>query len=224
MLPSDPGKCSCRCFALSASEKDLWGFHVSEPRSYISEPRSHVSEPQLPGSTLLGLTLSALYTSSTLIPLHQILVCKTFVQSHQFWDAFRSELVGGPTKTMLVAWSWTAGLWEEDNQDQIIRTKHPRLEGWEDSDRVLHHQNLPYAPEIIKAELISRYPNDTWAGGSELKRPIDWPIILPIRVTFESLRYRVKAYVKRIVTLASRQKSAHKLYGYTELSLAPTCW
>ena len=51
-----------------------------------------------------SLTLSAFYTSSTLIPLHQILVCETLVlfQSCQC-NAFRSKLVGGPTKTMLVA-------------------------------------------------------------------------------------------------------------------------
>ena len=61
--------------------------------------------------TLLSLILSALYTSLTLIPLYQIVICGTFAlfQSCQC-DVFQSKLVGGSTKTMLVAWSWATGL------------------------------------------------------------------------------------------------------------------
>ena len=85
---------------------------------------------------------------------------------------------------------------EPDNQDQIIRTEHPRLEGWEDSDGI-SYEKLPYAPEIIKAELTSRHPDDILACGSESKRPVDWPrILLAIIVTFELLRRDIKAYVK----------------------------
>ena len=59
--------------------------------------------------TYLGLILSALYTSLTLIPLHQILVCGTLALSQSCQcNAFQSELVDGSTKTMLVAWSWAA--------------------------------------------------------------------------------------------------------------------
>ena len=80
--------------------------HVSKPRSHVSEPHSHVfralrlqashfrlhtfwsslsgfysfkPHPLSLTLTLSGLILSALYTSSTLILLHQILVCGTFV-------------------------------------------------------------------------------------------------------------------------------------------------
>ena len=143
---------------------------------------------------LSSLTLSALYTSSTLIPLHQILVCETFVQSHQFWDTFRSDLVCGSTKTMLVAWSWAAELQEENNQSQIIRTEHPGLEGWEDFDGVPHYEKLPYAPEIIKAELT------IWVTATR----------------HQGLR-------QRIVTFTSCQKSGQKPCGNLKLLPAPTC-
>ena len=87
----------------------------------------------------------------------------------------------------------------ENNQSQIIRTEYPGLEGWEDPDGVLHQdssQDLPYASEIARAKLISRHHDDNLAGGSELERTVDWPRILLILVTFESLRHNIKAYVK----------------------------
>ena len=96
--------------------------HVSEPRSHVYEPHifelashsfepcafePHVYEPHSPGFTIMSLALSALYTSSTLIPLHQILVCEILVLSHLCQcDAFRRELVGVSTKPTLEAWDW----------------------------------------------------------------------------------------------------------------------
>ena len=47
-------------------------------------------------------------------------------------------------------------------------TEHPELEGWEDSDGIFY-EKLPYAPEIIKAELTSRHPDDILVCGSESK-------------------------------------------------------
>ena len=76
----------------------------------------------------------------------------------------------------------------------------------------------------LKSSEPSRHHINILAGGSELERTVDWPRILPTRVTFESLqRRRVEAYVKRIVTFTSRQKSAHKPHDYIKLSPAPTC-
>ena len=77
---------------------------------------------------------------------------------------------------------------EPENQDQIIWTKHPELEGWKDSDGI-SYEKLPYTPEIIKAELTSRHPNDILAKDLESKKPVNWPKIFLI---FKSL---VKAYV-----------------------------
>ena len=82
----------------------------------------------------------------------------------------------------------------------IIRTEHPGLEGWESSNEV-SYEKIPYTPEIIKAELSSRHPNDTLAGGSESKRAVDWPGMLLIRMTFESLRRDIKTYIKELLRL-----------------------
>ena len=53
-------------------------------------------------------------------------------------------------------------LQEEDAQAQKIRAE--KREGWEDSEGVLHHQGLPYVPELIRTELISRHHDDPLAG------------------------------------------------------------
>ena len=103
--------------ALALLSLRVFKHYGSEPCPHVSEPCSHVFEPLslslTPSNivlsscssdlTLSGLILSALYTSSTLILLHQILVCGTLILSQSCQcDAFRSKLVGGPTKTMLV--------------------------------------------------------------------------------------------------------------------------
>lgn len=46
-------------------------------------------------------------------------------------------------------------LQEEDPQAQKIRAGELK-EGWEDSGGVLHRHGLPYVPEMIRTELISR--------------------------------------------------------------------
>ena len=42
----------------------------------------------------------------------------------------------------------------EDSHTQKMRAEKPK--GWEDTG-VLHHQGLPYVPEIIRTKLINRY-------------------------------------------------------------------
>ena len=57
----------------------------------------------------------------------------------------------------------------EDGQARKIRTE--KLGGnWKDSDRILHHQDLPYIPEIIGIELISRHHNESLAGHFGIKK------------------------------------------------------
>ena len=51
----------------------------------------------------------------------------------------------------------------ENSQARKIRVE--KLGGnWEDSDRIFHYQGLPYIPEIIRTELISRHYDDPPAG------------------------------------------------------------
>ena len=41
---------------------------------------------------------------------------------------------------------------------------------WEDIDGVLHHQDLPYVPEIIQTELISRHHDNLLASHFGIKK------------------------------------------------------
>ena len=99
--------------------------------------------------TYLGLILLALYTSLTLIPLHQIVVCGTLALSQSYQcDAFRSELAGGPTKTMLVAWSYAVGLQKSEPNNQHRASGIRRLRKlwwgpalWKASLRTWNHQS-----------------------------------------------------------------------------------
>lgn len=49
-------------------------------------------------------------------------------------------------------------LQEEDLEAQKIWAEKLGKDSWEDLNGVLHHQGLPYVPEIIRTELISRQP------------------------------------------------------------------
>ena len=51
---------------------------------------------------------------------------------------------------------------EEDVQALKIRAE--KQEGWEDSEGVLHHQDLRYAPKLIRTKVISRHYNNLLAG------------------------------------------------------------
>ena len=51
-------------------------------------------------------------------------------------------------------------LQETDSEAQELRSK----EGYEEVEGVLHHQGLPFVPEAIRTELISRHHDDPLAG------------------------------------------------------------
>ena len=62
--------------------------------------------------------------------------------------------------------------WQElqAKDEQVRKTKAEHSEGWDNIDGVLHHQGLPYVPEIIQTELISRHHNDPLAGYFGIKK------------------------------------------------------
>ena len=55
-------------------------------------------------------------------------------------------------------------LQESDQEAQELKSKEQLPDGWEDIDRVLHHQELLFVPEVIRTKLISRHHNDPLAG------------------------------------------------------------
>ena len=110
--------------------------------------------------------------SSSLTPLHQVLVYGThvFPQLHHFCDTFRTKLAAkGPYKVSIGGMRLRLQkLQEEDIKAQKIKTE--KRESWEEIDGVLHHQGLPYVPELIRIELISRHHDDPLAGHFGIKK------------------------------------------------------
>ena len=54
-------------------------------------------------------------------------------------------------------------LQESDKESRRIRAEGLR-DGYKEVDGVLHHQGLPFVPEIIRTELISRHHDDPLSG------------------------------------------------------------
>ena len=136
----------------------------------------HKLQSLLTNASLLGLS-----TSTKLLPLHWVLICGTHVllQLRQFWDTFQTELavehlyrasIGGIRL-------WLVELQESDEEARKIKAIGELQEGWQDSDGVLHHQGLPFVPEIIWTELISCHHNDPLARHFDIdktKKLIGW--------------------------------------------------
>ena len=66
-------------------------------------------------------------------------------------------------------------------------------QGWDNIDSVLHYQGLPYVPEIIRTELISRHHDNPLADhfGIEKTRKL-----IAQKYYWPTLYYDVKDYVK----------------------------
>ncbi len=53
----------------------------------------------------------------------------------------------------------------QDDDKEAMKLRSEGLpEGWEDIEQVLHYQDLPYVPKVIRSELISRQHDDPLAG------------------------------------------------------------
>ena len=82
-------------------------------------------------------------------------------------------------------------------------------EGWEDVNKVLYFQGLPYVPKIICIELISRHHNNPLAGHLGIKKTKEliaqkyyWPILC----------HDVKVYVKGYGVYLALKAVRHKVY------------
>ncbi len=98
-----------------------------------------------------------------------------------------------------------------DDDKETIKLRSKRLlEGWEDIKQVLHYQDLPYIPKVIRSELISKHHDGTLAGhfGIEktqklIARKYYWPM----------LQQDLEAYVKGCDVYLALKAVCHKPYG-----------
>ena len=109
----------------------------------------------------------------------------------------------------------------QDGKAQKIRAE--KLGGnWEDFNGILHHQGLPYIPEIIRTELISRHHNDPLAGYFGIKKTRE---LVARKYYWETLRHDVEVYVRGCDVCLASKAVRHKPYGNLQQLPVPThCW
>ena len=105
--------------------------------------------------------------------LHQVFICGIYVlpQLRQFWDGLRGELASEDLYTVSIN-GMRLRLQELQDGDKHARKLRvgQLAKDWQDIDGVLHHQGLPYVPEIIQAELISRHHDDQLADHFSIEK------------------------------------------------------
>ena len=171
---------------------------------------------------MTNASLSGLSTSAKLLPLHRVLICGTHVlpQLRQFWDTFRAELgAEGPYRVSIGSMRLRLSeLQESDDEARKIRAEGPK-DDYEEVDGVLHHQGLPFVPEAIRTELISRHHNDSLAGHFGIDKTKD---LIGRKYYWPSLRKDIEAYVKGCDICLGSKAIRHKPYGDLQSLLIPT--
>ena len=97
-------------------------------------------------------------------------------------------------------------LQETNSKTQELGTK----DGYQDIDRVLHHQSLSFLPEAIQTKLISCHYNDSLAGHCGINKT--WELIAR-KYFWPTPWHNVKAYVKSYDMCLVSKAIGHKPYG-----------
>ena len=182
----------------------------------------HRLQNSLTNASLAGLS----FLSSLPSHLHQVLICGTYVlpQLRHFWDGLRKELASeGPYKASIGGMRLRLQeLQGEDKQARKLRAEQPVKDGWQDIDGMLHHQGLPYVPEIIRTELISRHHDDPLAGHFGIEKTRE---LVARKYYWPTLRHDVDDYVKGCDVCLASKAVRHKPYGDLQFLPVPThCW
>ena len=85
-----------------------------------------------------------------------------------------------------------AELQELDNEARKIRTKKLQ-NGYEEVDRVLYHQRLPFVPKIIWTELINQHYNNFLVEHFDVNKTKD---LIGRKYYWPSLQRDIEVYVK----------------------------
>ena len=110
-----------------------------------------------------------------------------------------------------------AKLQESDKEAQKVRAEG--RDGYEEIDGVLHHQGLPFVPEVIRTELISRHHDDPLAGHFGIDKTRE---LIGRKYYWPSLRKDVEAYVKGCDVCLASKAVRHKPYGDLQALPVPT--
>ena len=110
-----------------------------------------------------------------------------------------------------------AELQESDEEARRIRAEG--LNRYEELDGVLYHQGLPFVPEAIRTEIISRHHDDLLAGYFGIDKTKD---LVGRKYYWPSLRKDIEAYVKGYDVCLGSKAVRHKPYGDLQSLPVPT--
>ena len=179
----------------------------------------HCLQNSLTNASLAGLSLPSSLPSH----LHQVFICGTYVlsQLRHFWDGLRKKLASeGPYKASIGGMRLRLQeLQGEDEQARKLKAEQPVKDGWQDIDGVLHHQGLPYVPEIIRTELISRHHDDPLAGHFGIEKTRE---LVARKYYWLTLRHDVDDDVKGCNVCLASKTVRHKPYGDLQSLPVPT--
>ena len=158
---------------------DYWQGKANRPADALSRfpQRSSDKEEKLQAentqifhclqTSLTGASLSGLSLSPDLSPLHQVLICRTYIcpQLCKFWTNLQAKLADEHLyRASIRGMSLKLPeLQESDKEVQCIRTAEPQDE-YKEIDGVLHYQRLSFVPEVIQTKIINRHHNNPLAG------------------------------------------------------------
>ena len=109
-------------------------------------------------------------------------------------------------------------LQKSDDEGRKIRAEEMK-DDYEEVDRVLHHQGLPFVPEAIRTELISQYHDDPLEGHFGVDKTRE---LVSRKYYWPSLRKDVESYMKGCDVCLASKAVRHKPYGDPQSLPIPT--
>ena len=106
----------------------------------------------------------------------------------------------------------------EDQAAREIRQQGLK-EGWAEVEGVLHFQGLPYLPEIIRTEIISRHHDDPLAGHFGVEKTRE---LVARKYYWPTLRADIDTYVKGCDVCLASNVVKHKPYRDLQSLPVPT--
>ncbi len=181
-------------------------------------------QASLTKATIAGLSLSGLALATNLLLLHQVLICGSHVLPRlcQFWTQLQGKLVQERPYQQANIGGLRLRLPKLQMEDQKARRirKQGLKDGWEENaNGVLYYQSLPFVPEIVRTELISRHHDDPLAGHFGINKTRE---LIARKYYWPTLHRNVEAYVTGYDVCLASKSVRHKPYGNLQSLPVPT--
>ena len=154
--------------------------------------------------------------SSTLpthvVSLKHVIICRThvFPDICQSWETLFQERAAEVCYQACIGGMRLRLVEQQAEDSQAWKIRAEKLGGnWEDSDRFLHHQGLPYVHEIIKTELISRHYDDLLASHFGIEKTQK---LIVKKYYWETLRQDIEVYLRGCDVCLTSNAIRHKPY------------